>query len=244
MVTGSALAIDVYGNNDNQVLRQTAFAMQGLTRDLNRVVLFGRRVEAAPGVRGEAAGLYFFGTQEGGLAVDASGARLDSYIVNDAAQAILGEGGNPMQILCSPGQARVLSSEYKDRLQILRSDKERGAYVAVVVNEINGRGMTILADPDVPDTDVWLLDPSGFGLSNLKGRAITDEDATPKGFDGIMRVAIGELTFEFKNAKQRICRIKGVQPSAAALAGIKANLGTVTVANTEDNPIPTKAVTE
>ena len=244
ILSGSALAIDVYGAVDNQLNRQTAFAMQELTRDLNRVVLFGRRVEANGTTRGEAGGLYFFGTQEGGLAIDAAGARLDSYIVNDAAQAILGEGGNPTQILCSPGQARVLSCEFKDHLRILRSDEKRGAYVAVIVNEVNGRGMTIMADPDVPDTDVWVIDPAGFGLSNLKGRAISDEDATPKGFDGVKRMALGELTFEFKNAKQRLCRIKGVMPSATALAGIKANLGAVTVANTEDNPIPTKAVTE
>lgn len=244
ILSGSTLAIDVYGAVDNQLNRQTAFAMQELTRDLNRVVLFGRRVEANGTTRGEAGGLYFFGTQAGGLAIDAAGARLDSYIVNDAAQAILGEGGNPTQILCSPGQARVLSCEFKDHLRILRSDDKRGAYVAVIINEVNGRGMTIMADPDVPDTDVWVIDPAGFGLSNLKGRAISDEDATPKGFDGVKRMALGELTFEFKNAKQRLCRIKGVMPSATALAGIKANLGAVTVANTEDNPIPTKAVTE
>lgn len=244
ILSGSALAINVYGNVDNQMNRQTAFAMQELTRDLNRVVLFGRRVEATNTTRGEAGGLYFFGTQTGGLFVDAAGARLDSYVINDAAQAILGEGGDPSLILCSPGQARVLSNEYKDKVQILRSDDRRGAYVAVVVNEINGRGMTIMADPDVPDGDVWVFDTAGFGLSNLKGRAITDEDATPKGFDGIKRMALGELTFEFKNAKQRLCRIKGVQSSAAALAGIKAAAGTVTVANTEDNPVPTKAVTE
>lgn len=244
ILSGSALAINVYGNVDNQMNRQTAFAMQELTRDLNRVVLFGRRVEATNTARGEAGGLYFFGTQTGGLSVDAAGARLDSYVINDAAQAILGEGGDPSLILCSPGQARVLSNEYKDKVQILRSDDRRGAYVAVVVNEINGRGMTIMADPDVPDGDVWVFDTAGFGLSNLKGRAITDEDATPKGFDGIKRMALGELTFEFKNAKQRLCRIKGVQSSAAALAGIKAAAGTVTVANTEDNPVPTKSVTE
>ena len=107
----------------------------------------------------------------------------------------MGAGGDPTQILCSPGQARVLSCEYKNQLQILRSDDRRGAYVAVVVNEINGRGMTIMADPDVPDTDVWVLDPAGFGLSSLNGRAITDTDATPKGFDGIKRMALGELTF-------------------------------------------------
>ena len=143
-------------------------------------------------------------------------------MINDAAQNILSEGGDPMQILCSPGQARVISCEYKDRLQVLRSDDRRGAYVAVIVNEINGRGLTVMADPDVPDTDCWLIDPSGFGLSNLRGRAISDSDSTPKGFDGIRRTALGELTFEFKNAQQRCCRIRGLAASAAALASFRA----------------------
>lgn len=223
VLTGSALAIAVYGNVDNQLNRQTAFALGELTRDLNRVALFGRRVEPTAVVNGEAGGLYCFGTQAGGLAINASGAMLDSYVVNDAAQAIMGEGGNPMQILCSPGQARVLSNEYKDKLQILRSDDRRGAYVAVIINEVNGRGMTIFADPDVPDTDVWVIDPAGFGMSALTGRGITDEDATPKGFDGIRRMALGELTFVFKNAKQRLCRIYGLKTSAAALAAIKSS---------------------
>ncbi|MBS1453623.1 MAG: DUF5309 family protein [Lentisphaeria bacterium] len=222
ILSGSALAINVYGNVDNQLNRQTAFALGELTRDLNRVVLFGRRVEPTASVKGEAAGLYFFGTQDGGLSIDASSAQFDSYSVNDAAQAVMGGGGDPQLILCNPGQARVLSNEYKDKLQIIRSDDRRGAYVAVILNEINGRGMTIMADPDVPDTDAWILDPSGFGLSNLKGRGITDTDATPKGFDGVRRVALGELTFVFKNAKQRLARIKNLKASAAALAAIKA----------------------
>ncbi|MBQ9502796.1 MAG: hypothetical protein IJU70_11615, partial [Lentisphaeria bacterium] len=59
------------------------------------------------------------------------------------------------------------------------------------------------------------------GLSNLRGRAISDADSTPRGFDGIRRTALGELTFEFKNAKQRCCRIKAVKASAAALAGLR-----------------------
>ena len=122
-----------------------------------------------------------------------------------------------MQILCSPGQARVLSNEYKPSLQILRSDERRGAYVATIVNEISGRGMTIMADPDVPDSDVWVMDTAGFGLANLKGRGISDVDATPQGFDGIKRMAIGELTFEFKNARQRLCCIRNIKASAAAL---------------------------
>jgi hypothetical protein len=77
--------------------------------------------------------------------------------------------------------------------------------------------MTIIADPDVPDTDAWVLDPAGFGLSNLNGRAINDKDTTPSTFDGIKRTAIGELTLEFRNAKQRLCRISGLKASASAL---------------------------
>ena len=222
ILSGTALAINVFGSTDNQLNRQTAFALGELARDLNRVALFGRRVEATATTRGEAGGLYFFGTRSNSPAIDALTTKLDSTLVNDAAQAVMGAGGDPTQILCSPGQARVLSCEYKNQLQILRSDDRRGAYVAVVVNEINGRGMTIMADPDVPDTDVWVLDPAGFGLSSLNGRAITDTDATPKGFDGIKRMALGELTFVFRNAAQRICRISNLQSSSEALAAIKA----------------------
>jgi hypothetical protein len=221
ILTGSALAINIYGNVDNQINRQTAFALSESARDLNRVALFGRRVLPVSGTKGEIGGLYYFGTQVGCLGVDADSNRFDSFVVNDAAQAVLGEGANPTQILCSPGQARVLSNEFKDKLQIVRSDEKRGAYVAVVVNEINGRAMTIMADPDVPDTDAWVMDTAGFGLSNLKGRALSDEDATPKGFDGIRRTALGELTLVFKNAKQRFCRIKNLQSSSAAIAEIK-----------------------
>lgn len=222
ILSGTALAINVFGSADNQLNRQTAFALGELARDLNRVALFGRRVEATATTRGEAGGLYFFGTRSNSPAIDALTTKLDSTLVNDAAQAVMGAGGDPTQILCSPGQARVLSCEYKNQLQILRSDDRRGAYIAVVVNEINGRGMTIMADPDVPDTDVWVLDPAGFGLSSLNGRAITDTDATPKGFDGIKRMALGELTFVFRNAAQRICRISNLQASSEALAAIKA----------------------
>ena len=221
VLTGTALAINVYGSIDNQINRQTAFAMSELARDLNRVALFGVRREPGAAVRGEAGGLYCFATGDNAMAIDGEGNSLDSFMINDAAQNILSEGGEPMQILCSPGQARVLSNEYKPSLQVLRSDERRGAYVATIVNEISGRGMTIMADPDVPDTDVWVMDTTGLGMSSLKGRSITDVDATPQGFDGVKRMAIGELTFEFKNAKQRLCRIHNIQSSAESLRALR-----------------------
>lgn len=222
ILTGTALATNVYGGQDNALTAQTRFALQELTRDLNRVAFFGHRNKVTPASNGTAGGLYEFGLQSGGLSVAAGGAQLDSFLVNDAAQAILGAGADPNTLIVSPGQARVLSAEYKDKVQVQREDRARGAYVASIVNAITGGLMTIYADPDVPDTDAWLVDPAGFGLSNLRGRAITDMDATPQGFDGIKRMAIGELTFEFKNAKQRLCRISGLKSSKSALAALRA----------------------
>ena len=165
VLSGSALAVSLYGNADNQLNRQTAFALADLARDLNRVALFGRRVEATATTRGEAGGLYYFCNLLAAPEIDADSAALDSFIINDAAQAVLGEGGDPMQILCSPGQARVISNEFRDRIQVLRSDDRRGAYVAVIVNEINGRGMTIMADPDMPDGDAFVVDPACLSVS-------------------------------------------------------------------------------
>lgn len=221
VLSGRALDMNVYGSADNQINRQTAFALSDLARDLNRVALFGRRVEKTDKSRGEAGGLYYFAAETCAPSVNANGAMIDSFMLNEAAQQIILNGSDPMQILCTPGQARVLTNEYKDRIQILRSDDRRGAYVAVIVNEINGRGMTIMADPDVPDNDVWVLDTGCFALANLHGSAITDVDATPSDFDGIRRVATGELTFEFRNVQQRCFRFTNLKSSYECLTGLR-----------------------
>ena len=241
VLTGTALATGVYGQRtaDEKINRQTAFALTQLAKDMNRTAIFGVRTEPSVSALGSAGGLYCFGTQDGGLSVSASGARLDSYLVNDAAAAILGAGGDPTTILVSPGQARVLSGEYGGKLDIVRADTERGAYVASIANAINGRGMTIIADPDVPDTDAWVLDAAGLSISYLDGRSLRDRDATPADFDGIKRSAEGELTFVFKNAKQRLCRIAGIEASATAIAAQKSEKTVVIVGNTIGNPVPT-----
>ena len=94
----------------------------------------------------------------------------------------------------------------------------------------------------LPDTDAWVIDPAGFGLANLRGRAICDEDATPKGFDGIRRTALGELTFEFKNVKQRCCRIKNLMTSANAIAAIRSYVPTVVATTNSDSPLAVQEV--
>lgn len=119
-------------------------------------------------------------------------------------------------------------NEYKDKLQVMRDDKERGVYVAMVVNEANGSGIKIIGDADFDDCDAFVVDEECFGLSEML--PLRDEDSTTKGSDGISRMVIGEFTFEFRNSKQRICRIANLKAPAAALAEIKTAASTVNVA--------------
>ncbi len=225
IVSRTAIATATVDKVDNNVARQTEFTMQEAARDLNRSAIYGIRTEVSATEPGQLGGIYFF--CKGGLLIDAAGEAFDSKLVNDGAQKILMEGGRSTHILCSPGQARVLSNEFKGKLQIIREDKERGAFVAVIVNEINGTGITIYADPDFMDTEAFIVDEKCFGKSDLT--PITDADATEKGFDGIKRVAIGEVTLEFVNAKQRICRIKNLKPSLEALEEISNAQNTVEI---------------
>lgn len=217
-LNGTDLATRTYGF-ENQIDRQTEIALQEMVRDMNRTVIFGARVQPVGATPGAAGGLYFFGTQTGCLSVNlATAAKLTSKVVNDGAEKVIGAGGTPAGVLCSTGQARVLSADLKDKIQILQNDTRRGTYVANVINDITGAGMMIYGEPDMPDTDAFVFDPAGFGLSYLAGRGVKDEDTTPNGFDGIRRTILAEATFEFKNAKQRICRISNLLGSAEALA--------------------------
>ena len=129
-----------------------------------------------------------------------------------------------------------------DKITIVREDNRRGTFVANVVNDVTGAMMQIFADKAMPDDQAFITDPDGFGIAALRGRSVWDEDTTPKGFDGIRRTIMGEYTFEFKNAKQRICRVTNLLASATALANKRNGVKKVSLENSSANPIFTKEV--
>lgn len=226
-ISNSALATKTIDQVENSIARQTEFALQEIDRDMNRQAIWGIRTERdeANDVFGEAGGLYNFATA---LSVDASGGRLTSKLVNDAVMKVTEEGGNPTALYCTPDQARVLANEYKNNITVMRDDKARGVYVAVVVNEANGQNIEIIGDPDFNDADAWLCDDDCFALSWM--RPVGDTDSTPPDADGISRKMVGEFTLEFHNANQRCCRIKGLKTPADALAEIATDQRSVNIA--------------
>lgn len=218
-LTRTSMGIGVYGI-ENSLATQEAFAMQQIARDMSRAALLGARVAGTSSVLGSAGGLYTFASS---LEVDASSTTLDNYLINDAAQSILAQGGMPSVILCSPGQARVISAINADKVQVMQAAQTRGEFVTNVVNDISGASQIVIGDYDVPDTQAWVLDPAGFAISYLTNGRMADSDTTSDGFDGIQRTILGELTFEFKNANQRCCKIDNLTASATALASIRSS---------------------
>ena len=217
-VSGTAIETDTYDNVENNINQQTQFALLEVGQDLNRAAIHGHRQEVSDTQNGSLGGLYFFGTQEGGIAVDAGTAAISSGLINDGAQKIIAAGGTPDVIVCSPGQARVISAENKDKVVVYFKDESTGSFIGQVKSDITGKAMKIIADSDMPDGDVWVCDSKGFALVPMTGRDIHDTDATDKGFDGIKRIVLGEVTLEFRNAKQRLARIHNLKASATALA--------------------------
>lgn len=219
-ITNTALAVKTYGN-ENAMPYQLRRAMLTIMRQANNICLFGNRGSSSPSsaAPGRAGGLYFFGTAAGGLSVNAGGAQLSLKLLNDAAQNILDAGGNPDTVLCGPGQARVISQLMRGQIQLTPGETKRGSFANMIVSESTGQVMDVFIEPNLAslDSDVWVLDSSSLGMVYLRDRQLHSEPATAPGYDGQKWTILGEFTFEFKNAKQKLCRIKGLKDSASSL---------------------------
>ncbi|MGE4302354.1 MAG: DUF5309 family protein [Victivallaceae bacterium] len=222
-ISDTAIQTRTYDEIENNIAAQTEYMLKQVAYDMNAIAVFGNRSSATASVNGTAGGLYDFGTQSGCLAIAnaASATRLDCFMANDAAALITDAGGNCDYIYCSPGQARVLSNDYRNLVTVDRGSIQRGTFVAQIVNDQTGKVMTIICDDLCPDTEAWALDSTGLLYVPVQNRDIRDYDTTTKDIDGVERTVIGEFTLEFKNSKARLCRIKNLSPSATELALMK-----------------------
>ena len=216
LLSATSASVQSYGL-ENSIVLQEREALRQLSHELNDMALFGVRSLRTSVNLGTAGGLYYYGTQNGALSCAlANTPDLSTAILNNAAQKVVEAGGNPTVILCGTGQARVISRLYNSQLHLLQNEQVRGTFVSHIVNEATGGIMRVVVEPKLDDTDLWVIDPSGFGIVWLRG--IVSSDATASNMDGHCRKLIGEMTFEFRNAKQKLCRVSGLKASATALA--------------------------
>ncbi len=216
-LTATSSVVKTFGM-ENAIPYQEEEAIRQLIYEMNLISLFGVRQQRTSSSLGTTGGLYYFGTQTNGLCdnYSASPVALSTAIINKAAQKIVEAGGTPSVILCGTGQARVISRLYNSTLNIQRADQVRGSFVSHIINESTGGLMQVFVEPNMIDSEIWVIDPSGFGLLWL--RNLVSSDSTSPNQDGYSRKLIGEFTLEFKNAKQKLCRVNGLQASATTLS--------------------------
>ena len=217
-LSGTAQAVSQAGM-ENTIATQLEYATDSIVRRINAALVFGvktRRTASEPGAMG---GLYYFGTQNGGLARPQTGApALTMGLLNRAAQDVLDAGGVPDAIICGAGQAQVISTFMESQVQVAQDSREAGRFVDSFVTSAGGATMKVVVEPSIPDSDVWVCDTRGFALVPLAGRALHTEPASAPGVDGRRAIVLGEYTAEFKNAKESLCRISGLKSSAEVLA--------------------------
>lgn len=217
-LSGTAQAVSQAGM-ENTIATQLEYATDSIVRRINAALVFGvktRRTASEPGAMG---GLYYFGTQSGGLARPQTGApALTMGLLNRAAQDVLDAGGVPDAIICGAGQAQVISTFMESQVQVAQDSREAGRFVDSFVTSAGGATMKVVVEPSIPDSDVWVCDTRGFALVPLAGRALHTEPASAPGVDGRRAIVLGEYTAEFKNAKESLCRISGLKSSAEVLA--------------------------
>lgn len=217
-LTGTAIAVGQYGN-ENDVTVQVQHATDTIIRRMNSALLFGVKTARSSSVPGSMGGLYYYGTQTGGLSnVQSSSPALKMNMINTAAQMVTEAGAIPDLILCGAGQGQVISTFMNSQVHVDPNSNVIGRNITQFVTSAGGNVLRVFVDPAIPDTDVWVLDSRGFALVPLNGRALHTEPATAPGTDGVRAMLLGEYTAEFKNAKQSLCRISGLQPSATTLA--------------------------
>ncbi|MBQ9873735.1 MAG: DUF5309 family protein [Thermoguttaceae bacterium] len=215
-LTGTALAVETAGR-ENNIATQLDYATDAILRRINAALVFGTRAQRTAASPGSMGGLYFFGTQEGGLGRSYSDSPLTMSKINLAARDVTDAGRAPDVVLCGPGQAQVISSFMDSQVRIQQGTTEVGSRAETIVTSACGSPMKIVVEPSLPDSDVWVCDSRGFALLPLNGRALRSEPASAPGVDGARAVLIGEYVAEFKNAKQALCRISGLKSSASVL---------------------------
>ena len=204
-------------SGENSIAVQEAYALQEIMKQLNATAIFGTRSARTASFPGMAGGLRFYGNQAGSLSVNCSSNSLDSVIFNDAAQAIIGEGGSPNTILCGSDVARLISNMNAKRFGMM-SDPSRGSFVTHLISDITGTPMNVFVEPTLDKNECWVCDSTGFGLIPFANGKLKSWDATLPNQDGRVQSILGEFTFQFKNAKSRLCKIYGFEDPSTTLA--------------------------
>lgn len=212
VLSKTAQAVKQYGV-DNALDYQVQHHLFQLLQELNKSLIYGRRVESADGVEGVVGGLMQF-IQLGTNVTDAAGAANSTTLLNNTIEKVVLTGGRPVTLLCNTNQARKFAAfnTGASNYTVRQESTVAGNVVYQYQGDLPMQGMVqnIVVDPNFPKDAVAMVDIDKIRLVPLADRQFADTDATPQGADYWARRILGEYTFEIKNAKECMALIKNL----------------------------------
>jgi len=153
----------------------------------------------------------------GGNVVDGLAAAINPTLINDAAQAILEDGGNFNTIICNYAKAREISafntSGANPLVQLDRAETTTGSYVVNFQHDMpvdGGLISRIIIDNNISNDKVFLVDINRIALVPFNGRATRLVETTANGQDGRSWDLRGEYTLVVKDGKKSHAVIKNL----------------------------------
>lgn len=190
-VTGTQESVSKHGVK-SEIGYQMQKAMKLIALDMERALI---RNDA------QAAGAADVARQMGGIpywvatnAVDNAGVlrALTLDLINETLESVWGEGGSPNTLYVSPRNKRIVGTFTDSATKYIQEGTTKvGSRIDVIESDFGV--LNIKVDRWMPDTSVFILDPSLWKIAAL--RPFKTEDL-PKTADQIEKIIIGEYTLE------------------------------------------------
>jgi len=202
--TATAQATKKWVNNGREVEYQIERTMEILGTNMEKTLMFGRKVQPASTVAGTMDGILpVFSTN----VYNKSSAALTQVMLEDALQDIWVAGAKAYLILAGATQARRMDTFLDPYKEAGYSDSTFGSFLTRYVTRFGV--IDILLSRWMPNDELWILDPSKIGFGPLEGRSlgITKLPETSREYD-TWQIS-GEYTSETRMEKSH-ARIYGL----------------------------------
>lgn len=214
-VSGTQQNVRTYNVTD-ELNYQVQLRLKEIAREQNDWLIYGRRIEGAPGMPRMTGGLLYFADKKGAAKKNAEGKEITPKLLNDLAEDVYLRGGSVNTILTNTAGARQITKFASDTIRTERTDEVTGHKIQTFVSDIVGGSVaTVVVDPNFPKNKIALFDRSILSINPLSGRALHDVDATVPGADFVARQIRGEYGVTVKNAGEKIAILENINTSVS-----------------------------
>lgn len=214
-VSGTQQNVRTY-NVSNELDYQVQLRLKEIAREQNDWLIYGRRIEGAPGMPRTTGGLLYFADKKGAPKKNAEGKEVNPTLLNDLAEQVYLRGGEVNTILTNTAGARQITKFASDTIRTEREDTTTGHKIYTVVSDIVGGSVaTVIVDPNFPKNKIAMFDRNILKINPLSGRSLHDVDASVPGADFVARQIRGEYGVTIKNAGEKIAILENISTSVS-----------------------------